>query len=253
LSEKPVGTTVMNTEVLKEPRGFMRILQCFFAMVAFATCANYTATNGYKVQCTSGKTVSQNNTFYYPFRLDHDAKPLTIDCNADGSKQFKTDGIVRQPGDFKSDAEFFVFTGVVAFLGSMASIVVYVFFSGLYSDDQKKFPLYDFCFTVVIAVFWLSASAAWANGVSNLKFVVDPDNWLVQPTGMRFCQDATKADYGVQSCEALDRGRFGGANGSVLLGFLNFFLWASNLWFVYKETHWFAGRSNQSQQMTNQP
>ena len=38
-----------------------------------------------------------------------------------------------------------------------------------------------------------------------------------------------------------------------LLGFLNFFLWASNLWFVYKETHWFAGRSNQSQQMTNQP
>ena len=58
----------MNTEVLKEPRGFMRILQCFFAMVAFATCANYTATNGYKVQCTSGKTVSLNNTFYYPFR-----------------------------------------------------------------------------------------------------------------------------------------------------------------------------------------
>ena len=49
---------------------------------------------------------------------------------------------MRQPGDFKSDAEFFVFTGVVAFLGSMASIVVYVFFSGLYSDDQKKFPLY---------------------------------------------------------------------------------------------------------------
>ena len=49
---------------------------------------------------------------------------------------------MRQPGDFKSDAEFFVFTGVVAFLGSMASIVIYVFFSGLYSDDQKKFPLY---------------------------------------------------------------------------------------------------------------
>ena len=74
----------------------------------------------------------------------------------------------------------------------------------------------DFCFTVVIAVFWLSASAAWANGVSNLKFVVDPDNWLVQPTGASFCKDATKAVYGVQSCEALDRGRFGGANGSVV-------------------------------------
>ena len=47
-----------------------------------------------------------------------------------------------QPGDFKSDAEFFVFTGVVAFLASIGSIVVYVFFSGLYMGEEKKFPFY---------------------------------------------------------------------------------------------------------------
>ena len=28
---------------------------------------------------------------------------------------------------------------------------------------------------------------------------------------------------------------------AVLLGFLNFFLWTSNLWYLYKETAWFRG------------
>ena len=46
------------------------------------------------------------------------------------------------PGDFKSDSEFFVFTGVVAFLGSGALVALYVFFSKLYMDEQKKAPFY---------------------------------------------------------------------------------------------------------------
>ena len=45
----------------------------------------------------------------------------------------------------------------------------------------------------------------------------------------------------IGQCVATDRGHFGGANVSVLLGFLNFFLWACNLWFLYKETFWFTG------------
>ena len=28
---------------------------------------------------------------------------------------------------------------------------------------------------------------------------------------------------------------------AVLLGFLNFFLWTANLWYLYKETAWFRG------------
>lgn len=27
-----------------------------------------------------------------------------------------------------------------------------------------------------------------------------------------------------------------------ILGFLNFFLWASDLWFIYKETEWFQAK-----------
>lgn len=33
-----------------------------------------------------------------------------------------------------------------------------------------------------------------------------------------------------------------------LLGYLNVFLWTSDLWFVYKETIWFPGRQNVNSQ-----
>ena len=47
----------------------------------------------------------------------------------------------HQPGDFKSDAQFFVFTGVIAWLGSTACLAYYVFFSQRYLDDDKKAPM----------------------------------------------------------------------------------------------------------------
>ena len=65
----------------------------------------------------------------------------------------------------------------------MASLVVYVFFSDMYFAKDKRAPMFDFCFTVVIAVFWLSASAAWANGVITMKYSTDPDNFLFDKVG----------------------------------------------------------------------
>ena len=47
----------------------------------------------------------------------------------------------NHPGDFSSDAQFFVFTGVIAWLGATACLVIYVFFSQKYLDDDKKAPL----------------------------------------------------------------------------------------------------------------
>ena len=32
------------------------------------------------------------------------------------------------------------------------------------------------------------------------------------------------------------------------MGFLNFFLWAANLWYLYKETAWFSGNMNNLEQ-----
>lgn len=102
---------------------------------------------------------------------------------------------------------------------------------------------------MVLAVFWLSGSAAWASGVSAVKFVSDPDSWLKT---LKICNENA-------GCASLFAGNFAGLNISIvshlmgsynhslshikfpfqIFGFLNFFLWAVNLWFLYKETSWF--------------
>ena len=64
---QPIGTTVMETHVLKEPRGFMRVLQWFFAICAFATCANFSTFLQYDIMCGDAKESVRHNVSY-PFR-----------------------------------------------------------------------------------------------------------------------------------------------------------------------------------------
>ena len=54
---------------------------------------------------------------------------------------FDAEKAKNQPGDFQSDAQFFVFTGVIAWLGATGCLVIYVFFSQKYLDDDKKAPM----------------------------------------------------------------------------------------------------------------
>jgi hypothetical protein len=163
-----------------------------------------------------------------------------------GNECFDEQKAKNQPGDFQSDAQFFVFTGVIAWLGATVCLVIYVFFSKKYLDNEKKAPMIDFWFTVIVAVFWLSASAAWANGVLGLKSAA-AETWLTE-SNFSPCKKSDDYVLQIQECSqrAHQKGSFGGANASVLLGFLNFFLCSSNLWFIYKETKWFANRSQSS-------
>jgi hypothetical protein len=52
-----------------------------------------------------------------------------------------TTKLMYLPGDFSSDAQFFVFTGVISFLSSMAILVLYIFFSDAYGSENKRAPL----------------------------------------------------------------------------------------------------------------
>ena len=47
----------------------------------------------------------------------------------------------------------------------------------------------DFVVTVVLATFWLAGSSAWANGLSGLKTVTTPGNYINSIKGRNFCQD----------------------------------------------------------------
>jgi hypothetical protein len=45
---------------------------------------------------------------------------------------------------------------------------------------------------VIVAVFWLSASAAWANGILNLKQTADPAYWIFRNTQLVIGQNLSK-------------------------------------------------------------
>ena len=114
-------------------------------------------------------------------------------------------------------------------------MLVYGYYADKYLDDPKNFPKMDFMVSAVLAMFWLAGSAAWANGLTGLKFACNPDNWLYRwgRTSSDLSNSLSRSDYGgvcakasnnvlkfskIDSCNTLSAGSFAGANGAVLLG-----------------------------------
>ncbi|GAB0094052.1 synaptophysin-like [Sergentomyia squamirostris] len=203
----------------QEPRGVMRILQFIFAICAFATTTNFS--NTVSLQNCDNTNSTRSFTLEYPFRFAEKV------CTP-------SEGVVKDiSANVASDAQFFVATGVLSLLYCVFIIVVYALIDELYKN-KTEIPLADFMLTTVLAVFWLSGSAAWANGTSALKGVTDPIDIRA------LCGNIPQCGVTV--------GSFSRLNISLIFGFLNFFLWASDLWFLYKETIWF-----QSRQTTTSP
>ncbi|XP_030748327.1 synaptophysin-like protein 2 [Sitophilus oryzae] len=200
----------LNFSAFQEPRGVMRILHFVFSICAFATIVDYT---GYiTLLCDKNSQIE----FSYPFSIS-----VAKSVNNNNSCT------VSISNDFSSDAKFFVATGVLAMLYSIAIILVYAKMDEAYKAN-KKYPLYDFLITVFLAVLWLSSSAAWANGLSGLKSAT------------------SNPSFSTPDCCKIVTSSYSTLNISVIFGFLNFFLWAADLWFLYKETEWFQGAQVQS-------
>lgn len=234
------------SEVLRQPRGLLRSLQWFFALLAFATCAGYSSRLAFEVQCkeplgTPAK-VEVDTSYSYPFQLDHiPAKNYTLaNCNNGTSLDFS----VAFPGDFSSDAKFFVLVGVVCWLYTMGTLAMYTLLTDMYEDPQRFWSIIDVVCTALFAFFWLASSSAWANGLRGLKAVADVDSWLYSSQRLiSVCLKSGENTYEntwIKDCSSLFTSTFGEANVSVIVGFLNVFLWSTNVWFVYKETKWYT-------------
>ena len=108
-----------NTEVLKEPRGFIRCLQLLFAVVAFSTLANYSTQIAISVFCKEANPGEDFRQFTrdvtYPFRVNQ-LEPVNVNGLCNISSKVDDIGFL---GDFSSDAQFLVFTGVICFLYSL--------------------------------------------------------------------------------------------------------------------------------------
>lgn len=198
----------------REPRGVMRILQFIFAIAAFSTTTNFSAS--LQMTCDGTPTpVSRVYEFDYPFRIEQKICPKISNKTLEYTLS----------ADLSSDAQFYVATGVLSLMYCVFIIAVYAGLDELYRT-KTEIPLADFMLTTILAIFWLSGSAAWSNSTNTLKGIMS------EAELKKIC-----------ACSAIYIGTFSRLNISLILGFLNFFLWASDLWFLYKETIWFQGRS----------
>ena len=48
----------------------------------------------------------------------------------------------------------------------------------MFHDVNKRNPKIDFLISAVLAMFWLAGAAAWANGLTGLRWAVTTENWL---------------------------------------------------------------------------
>lgn len=196
---------------LKEPLGFIRVLEWVFSIFAFATIGGYTGTTHFTVSCPD-KDQPVEAFFAYPFRLAMKSycRPL---CNSSSCTE------TYLQGDFSSSAQFFVCVGVFAFLYCTATLIVYLGYRTVYLQTSRG-PVIDLLLTAAFAFLWLVSSSAWGKGLTDVKYATDP-NRLVE-----LCT----------SCKAGEFPSMGRLNASVIFGFLNLILWAGNCWFIYKDT-----------------
>ncbi|CAN7989416.1 unnamed protein product [Ixodes hexagonus] len=164
----------LNFRVLKEPRGFMRVLQFVFAIFAFATTSGFGTTTSFKVLCSPASSDTVNFQFGYPFRMSYFPFQAPAKCSVDKpNNEWET---VRLPFNFASNAEFFVATGVLSFLYCVGILGIYLFSNKMYSENQTV-PIIDLGLSALLALFWFAGSCAWAQGVRDVKFYTSLPNF----------------------------------------------------------------------------
>ncbi|KAM9475650.1 synaptophysin-like protein 2b [Clarias gariepinus] len=209
---------------LKEPLGFIRLLEWVFVIFAFASTVDYSGNTSFNIQCHGTGPIHEINiSFKYPFRLHaHSFDVPTCDGNKTG--EMKT---YYLSGDFSSSAQFFVAVGVLGFLYCTSILVVYVGYQHMYRES-KHGPVFDLLITGIFTFLWLVASSAWGKGLTDVKLATSPAQLVSLINACRISEN--KCSPGALSA-------FGPLNSSVISGFLNIIIWAGNCWFIFKETH----------------
>ncbi|XP_034023402.1 synaptophysin-like protein 2a [Thalassophryne amazonica] len=199
---------------LKEPLGFIRVLEWVFTIFAFATTGGYSGSTDFTVKCPGGQDTNVTAEFGYPFRLM--TRPYQIpSCNVTEPRE------AYLQGDYSSSAEFFVCVGVFGFLYCIGTLILYLGYQHIYRQTSRG-PIVDLLVTAAFAFLWLVSSSAWAKGLTDIKIFTDPQHVVMS------CKNI--------SCLPGAYPSMGRLNASVIFGFLNMILWASNCWFIYKET-----------------
>ncbi|XP_020499703.1 synaptophysin-like protein 1 [Labrus bergylta] len=213
----------LNFSPLKEPLGFVKLVEWLTAVFAFGSCGGFSGKNILTVLCGDGRNETLNANFHYPFRLSQ--VPL-IEGNTTVCNHSVT--LTHMVGDSTSSAEFFVAIAIICFLHSMVALLVYLGYMHVYKNSEFG-PILDFVVTAILVFLWLVSSSAWAKGLQNVKYATDTEGLSAT---LDLCKESSI------TCEVTEYANMRTLNISVVFGYLNMFVWAFNAWFVYKETRW---------------
>lgn len=219
----------MNTRVVfKEPRGMIRWIQLFFAIIAFSTVVDFYTSVGITVTCpmapntTTAIIKHQILNVTYPFNFNQEK--VENGCP-------NTNITYAHVGTLNGSPQFFVMTGVLSLMYTSATIVVYLCFSTTY-ESLPVMPVADLIITAILCLFWFIASSSFSSGVSLLKSTVTYN--ALQQT---LCPGTFTG-----TCISSEEPSWKSLNVGLVSGFTSFFLWGTGLWFVYKETHFHTPR-----------
>jgi len=218
------------TDVLKEPRGFIKIIQFLFSILAFACLVDWRGHVSFSVKCSDNHTVTKtiDKTFQYPFAMDEVFLKSPI-CGNPSQQKDKDFGV-----NAVHSSQFFVFIGVIAFFASLGICAGYVLYEDIYLSSPR-FAWGDIFLHGALAFFWFVSSCAYAAEIWKIKMFSSFEGITKHLSGPAY------VDCKVNFCTSLKDPTYANLDIAALCGFVNVFLWGANIWFLYKETRQNAG------------
>ena len=212
----------LNIRVLiKEPRGFIRILQVLFGGLAWSTTAGFVTISTLHIDCPESTPFTVEYKIDYPFDLRNTEVSSPFNCTDD------TDVVTDTfPIDFSSTSMLYVLVCALSILYALGSAAYYCFFTAKYETDPLP-PMVDLCLTLLFTILWICITCTWALNVSDLKHYTHPHYFK---DSLTVCQDQTA------NCQPSNPGRWTSLTVSIICGFTCVVLWLGSTWFIFKET-----------------
>lgn len=208
--------------LIKEPKGFIRILQVLVGLLAWSTTAGFSTVTVLHIYCPDNSS---------PFNVDLEVKyPFDLrTTNVSAPQNCSDDTNVvddKFPIDFSATSMLYVAVCVLSLIYASATAIYYCLFTAKYETDPLA-PMVDLCITLLFTVAWIVITCTWLLNVTDLKHYTHPNyfqNWLSA------CLDEDT------KCETSNPGKWTSLTVSVTCGLTCVLLWLGSTWYIFKET-----------------
>lgn len=227
----------INARVLiKEPRGFIRILQILFGLLACSTTAGFSTISTLHIDCPDATPFTVEYKVEYPFDLRNAEVSSPFNCTDDTKVVTET-----FPIDFSFTSMLYKFVCMYSVLYAIGAAIYYCFFTEKYETNPLA-PMVDLCLTLLFTIFWIFITCLWALNVCDLKHYTHPHYFK---DFLSVCQDSEA------NCQPANPGKWTSLTVSIVCGFTSVVLWMGSTWFIFKETTLHKKQAYQAQGQPN--